>query len=162
MTFGDLTVEQAKRVARSSPPGEIPELLQQAIRAERFDLLRLLLEGHDADPNSPTPYGLTALHVAVEFYQADMVEYLCAHGASPNAQNPDGWTPLHVAVDIEADSAHQEDREPSVGLIRILLEAGADARLRDKKGLTPRDLAAEWGHDAAAQLLAEYEEREWK
>jgi len=134
-------------------PEAIANLLQRAIMSGRLDLVRLVLEEYGFDPNVPTSDGIAALHVAVECYEPEIIEYLCTHGADPNARKPGGWTPLHLAVDIEADSGHQEERPPAVRLLEILLAAGADRGLPDDEGKTAKDLAIEWGHATAARLL---------
>lgn len=154
--FEELSVEEArKHLDRKQVSEAISELLQRAIISGRLDLIRLVLEERGLDPNIPTSDGSTALHVAVEYYDPEIVKYLCAHGANPNARKSGGWTPLHLAVDIEADSAFQEERPPAVRLIEILLAAGADSSLTDDEGKTPKDLAVEWGHETAAQLLGQ-------
>jgi ankyrin repeat protein len=63
-------------------------------------------------------------------------------GAVPDAQNEEGITPLMNAAWFGCrDSA------------RELLRRNADLLLRDSKGKTARDLAAERGHKDVLELL---------
>lgn len=152
--FGKLSIEEARVYLNGNhAPVVTAELLQRAIMCGRRDLVRLILENRQFDPSTPTSDGFTALHIAVEYYELEIIRDLCAHGADPNARKPGGWTPLHLAVDVEADSAHQEERPPAVELIKALLAAGANSSLTDDNGKTPKDLANEWEHTIAARLL---------
>lgn len=65
-----------------------------------------------------------------------------SHGAALNAQSKDGWTPLHRAA--------SNGKTAAVG---SLLELGADASLRNKKGKIALELAVEKGFHDIAQLL---------
>ena len=80
-------------------------------------------------------HGLPILHFAVVSGQVAMVRSLIAAGA---AVNPPGasLSPLHSAVAVG-----------STELVHVLLEAGADAEVRDAFGATPPDWARELDGD---------------
>jgi hypothetical protein len=77
-----------------------------------------------------TPAGETALHAAVGFRQAELVELLLSAGADLNAPDAAGRTPLHVAAMTDAK------------FVRRMLEAGANVKVADENGETPLHVAA--------------------
>ena len=62
--------------------------------------------------------------------QRAMIEYLIGAGADPNAAASGGVTPLHRAVRNRCSTA-----------VEILLQYGADPRLKNHRGSTPSDLS---------------------
>lgn len=60
-----------------------------------------------------------------------------------NSQDNMGNTPLHLAVMAKADD----------GIIRIILDQGADRRARNASGKTPGDIALEMGNTALAAMV---------
>ena len=125
----------------------------------------LLLE-HRADPGACTS-GVrknTALHLAAACNCADVAWALLAGGAPRDVRNADGLTPLHVAVrnkhsrtvEVLLQGGANVNFATALGntalhivcgiefgevldrmLARLLLEYGADARLRNNEGKTP-------------------------
>ena len=73
---------------------------------------------------------------------ADRACQLLDAGADPDRTTSAGATALHFAAMF---------RQPDVA--DALLAAGADATLRDVRGMTAADLAADGGHDALAERL---------
>ena len=67
---------------------------------------------------------------------------LLKHGAAPNVQSMLGSTALHCAAGYGA-----------VPIVQALLDAGADASIRDQDGKTPADLARSYGQGACLELL---------
>jgi ankyrin repeat protein len=102
----------------------------------------LLLEGGFVDLWSPD--GFTALHLASFFGHEDVAAELLARGAdvSAVARNPLRVQPLHSA----AAGNH-------TGVVRVLLEHGADANARQEGGFTPIHAAAQNGNDELAGSL---------
>jgi ankyrin repeat protein len=81
-----------------------------------------------------TSEGETALHIACWQKRVVLAERLLALGAAVDARGFAGRTPLHNAV-------HEGD-QASLPLVKVLLERGADPRLRDDAGFTPGEWAA--------------------
>lgn len=59
-----------------------------------------------------------------------------------NLQSPSGWTALHAAA-----------RNGQWKVLCILIDKGADVRITGSKGLTPFDLARQYGHKKCEQSL---------
>ena len=91
-------------------------------------LVQVLLS-HHADPNVKGPGGTTALIWAVPDIQK--VRTLLDHGAAVNAKTETERTALLVAASYPRTS----------GLLRLLLERGADLRAQDRGGATALSLA---------------------
>ena len=89
-----------------------------------------------ADLNARTEGGETPLHRAAANGAPEMIAALVAHGADVTARDVDGNTALHLAAQCEYCERAGE-------AIVTLLEAGADAGLRNAQGLTPWDVARE-------------------
>lgn len=82
------------------------------------------------DVNVATCDGLTGLHEAAIFGDAQMVEYLLDHGADINCCDNEGWTPLHAASSLG-----------QVKIVEILLERGADVTIVNCENYLAHDLA---------------------
>lgn len=144
--------------------------VHEAVRKNNIPILTQILDG-GGKVNSTTPDGKTPLHIAVQSNQVDMIQFLLSRGADPKAKtaqnvsclhfaaaegdrllidkfislgnhvneaNANGKTPLHVA----AEKNHLD-------AIKALLNAGADAKLKDSWGR----VAAECGKTTAYKLL---------
>lgn len=121
-------------------------------RAECNDCAKLLLQ-YGADVTLVSHHGETALHCAASFNQPFLVSLLLRHKSDINAQllphciDKDGthcglYTPLHFAA-----------RRGLCDIINILLNHGADKKLKTKKDKTALDLAREYKHQKAIKLL---------
>jgi cytohesin len=72
-------------------------------------------------------------------------EMLAREPSLAKTRELDGDTPLHHAVECAAGAE----------IVRLLLDAGADADASNKKGQTPLDAAAHWGRYGEAKVLLE-------
>ncbi len=103
-------------------------------------ILKFLVDECKGDPKIINLHGWNLLHVAGDFNQVKVIEYLLSKQVSPNQMDVPGWaTPLH-------DSLHCDSKEA----VKILLENGADPKIKvhyqgerlnalelaEKKGLT--------------------------
>ena len=112
-------------------PADDARLLDAARRGDVTAVRSALSDG--ANPNAAEGDGLTALHIAAEQGNAQIVRILIDARANVEAKTKLGeYTPLHLA----AEGAH-------ASVVRVLLEAGADEMaITTNTGVTPLHLAA--------------------
>ena len=160
---GDL---QALKVALGRPedipngpmPMEIGPCLEYAVYHSPLAFIRTLLE-MGADPNPEDHEGFPPLIAALSCTQprpgapgrpdvAEILDLLISFGADPNQRGINDYTPLHMAVS-----------ERDLRAVEILLQGGADPRLRTRIDdcETPREMAEKASLHAIAALLAAHE-----
>lgn len=94
----------------------------------------------------------TPAHYAVENEDAEALARLLADGSDPN-EVFGNTTLLTHAIDVEGDGSLQSGRPLTVHTTAVLLAFGADPELADPDGDTPLDIANQYGHGLAVQLL---------
>jgi uncharacterized protein len=115
--------------------------------AEGLDEILAMTLDHGADVRSTNRFGGTALIPASEHAHVETVRTLIAAGVPLDHVNHLGWTALHEAIVLgNGDADH-------VTVVRLLLDAGADATIPDGSGTLPRQLAADAGHTAIVAEL---------
>src|SRR3954468_12691297 len=108
-------------------------------RADQRRRLRKALKA-GADVHATDKNGVTALHHAVRFRSPAAVATLIEHGANVNQDcRRNGSTPLHRAVTQTGAPGTVGKDEEAREIVRLLLAAGADAKIRNKSGKTPVD-----------------------
>ena len=158
---------------REEPRGERTSLHVAAFLG-REELARVQLRWGSVEVNARDKEGCTPLHLAARKGHRDVVELLVAEGADVNARNEEQRTPLycaiqHHAVDVvrllvgKTDLAtgdllgrtplHYAAAAGDTGIVRLLLEAGAETKAKDSRGLTPLHLALASDHEEVAALL---------
>lgn len=110
----------------AAPNGQSP--LLTALRSNRRDLLAVLAE-FGVDLTKRYEQGQTLLHLAVNMNATNSVMWL-AENTDLNGQDEQGYTPLARAVE-----------QNKTGLVRILINAGADVNLSLQSGFSPLLLA---------------------
>ncbi len=162
---GDLTALRAAldhpdSVPNGPMPMAIGPCLEYAIYHSPLPFIRTLLE-IGADPNPADHAGFPPLIAALSCSRpqpgspgrpdvAEIVKLLLAFGADPAQRGLNDYTALHMAV-----------CEENLPAVELLLEAGADARLRTRIDdcETPREIAETAGLGEIAALLAAHEAR---
>jgi ankyrin repeat protein len=95
-------------------------------------------------------FGGISIIPASEKGHASTVRLLIELGSPVNHINNLGWTALHEAIILSDGGPTQQQ------IVRLLLDGGADPRLPDGEGTTPRDLALRHGYTAIVSILDEY------
>ncbi|WP_106744690.1 ankyrin repeat domain-containing protein [Yoonia maritima] len=125
------------------------------------DILELLLDA-GADPNIRDTEGNPALLSAILSAQYESAMRLIERGASVNVKGPK-WAPIHAAAEhgrvdlckalldarasidqlafMKRTALMQASKRKYADVVKLLLERGADTRLRDEKNDTPHQLS---------------------
>jgi uncharacterized protein len=153
-------VEDPECVPNGPMPLAIGPCLEYAIYHSPLSFIRNLLE-IGADPNPADHAGFPPLIAALSCSRSqpgsparsdtlDIIKLLLTFDADPNQRGINDYTPLHMAV-----------CERHLAAIEVLLEAGADPRLRTRIDdyETPREMAESAGLTEIAELLAAHELR---
>ena len=153
-------VEDPGSIPNGLMPMTIGTCLVYAIYHSPVSFIRALLE-EGANPNPASLDGFPPLIAALSCHQRppggaarpdvlEMVALLLAFGADPNQRGINDYTPLHMAVGVNHPAA-----------VRLLLDAGADPRLRTRIDdcETPRNVADKAGLIELSLTLAKAEER---
>jgi ankyrin repeat protein len=124
-------------------------VLYLAVTRGREDLVQKLLE-KGADPNIADSNSGVALAEACigSPMNQNIIKMLLDKGAKVNQQEKNGATPLiYLAANKQASA---EDRR---AVAQILLDAGADKKIKDKEGRTALDWANKQGNKDLVDLL---------
>lgn len=113
-------------------------LMLAAFKGEK-EIVRKLV-ARDADVNKT---GWTPLHYAATGGHLEIIQLLLDENAYIDAESPNKSTPLMMAA-----------KYGSVAAVKLLLEAGADPRLRNELGLSAIDFAQQANRRDAAELIA--------
>ena len=98
--------------------------LQYAVQSEVADLVDLLIKA-GAKVNTKDEEGRTPLHLATESQNGDIVLVLLKNSADVNEHDNLGLTPLHIASEV--------------GIMKLLIDNGANVNARSVHGATPSD-----------------------
>jgi len=134
---------------------------------DRLDIVRVLIEFH-ADVNATNNYGCTPLHVACEKSKnRSLPDFLHAQGARPLILTNDGRSILHVAASrgnlsgisfalqfCDVNLRNKDGQTPlhmgvmgfaSKAALQLLLDSGADPKIKDKWNRSAKDYAVRMG-----------------
>lgn len=144
-----------------------------ALREKAMKVFAVMLKARGTDINVKVNNGDTALMIAAYTANKAAVEALLAKGA---AVNKSGWTPLHYAAAagdtdivkmllnksaaLDASSPNKTTpvmmaaRGGHIYAVKMLLDAGADATLKNDVGMTAMDFARQNGNTDIMEGLA--------
>ncbi|HEX9895919.1 MAG TPA: ankyrin repeat domain-containing protein [Gemmatimonadales bacterium] len=150
-------VDDRANVPNGPMPLAIGPCLEYAIYHSPLRFIRALLE-LGAEPNPAQHIGFPPLIAALSCSRSqpgsparpdvpEIIALLLEFGADPNQRGINDYTPLHMAV-----------AERNQDALRLLLEAGADPRLKTRIDdcETPGEMAREAGLTEMADLIAGY------
>ncbi|KAK6822560.1 ankyrin [Apiospora arundinis] len=103
-------------------------------QSEQWDMVKFLKQ-RGASVHAPNNQGETPLLFAAKWADETTVKFLIDHGADVNAQSTALLTPLLVASNFQMPGAAQ-DAAKRWGVIKCLIEKGADATAKDYFGTT--------------------------
>jgi ankyrin repeat protein len=142
--------------ARCDQAGAREALAKEGIAFTQEAFLQKVAEGSAAhvtlfleagiDPSVPNPVNRTALWIAVERKQSEVVKALLAGGVAPNEKNA---PPMESGKTIVFEAVDSGD----AALVRALVEAGADARMANEYGVPPLAEAARTGNLEMCEIL---------
>jgi ankyrin repeat protein len=135
--------DAAKKLLQTLDQGHNTPLhtaLRAKSSAEQFDLVRDLVRIKSSLVHEKNSSGITPLHIAVRWNNAELVNLLLDLGADPNAPDDKHATPLHESVASHAEHA-----------IRALVDRRADVTCLDHKSRGLIHWLAFSAHDAAYQ-----------
>jgi uncharacterized protein len=116
--------------------------------ANDVEMLRYALALGASARQVTSPYDGTALIAAAHLGHAEVVRVLIAAGAPLDHVNNLNWTAVIEAVILgNGGAAHQ-------ATLKALLDAGADATIPDRNGLTPLEHAKNRGYREMIEMLA--------
>jgi uncharacterized protein len=125
------------KVEWRSPKDESPLMI--ASLKGQTDMVRKLI-ARDADVNKP---GWTPLHYAATGGHVEVLQILLDEHAFIDPESPNKSTPLMMAA-----------KYGSVAAVKLLLESGADPRVRNELGLSAIDFAQQANRRDAAEAIA--------
>jgi ankyrin repeat protein len=114
-------------------------LMLAALRGH-FDIVKILVEKHDAEVNKK---GWAPLHYAAAGGHLEIARYLLDHAAYVDAESPNLTTPLMMAA-----------RSGNIHLVKLLLDEGAVVTLKNQRNMTAVDFARQADHTEIADGLA--------
>lgn len=122
-----------------------PEAFLQKVAEGDAARVTLFLEA-GIDPSVANSARRTALWIAVERKQSEVLKALLAGGVTPNEKNA---PPMEYGKTIVFEAVDSGD----AALVRTLVEAGADAKLANEYGVPPLAEAARTGNLAICEIL---------
>jgi len=126
--------------------GEANSAFLLASATNQLEVVRQSLS-HGANVRSTDRYDGTALIAACQHGNVEVVKLLLKAGVPVDHVNQLGWTALLEAIILGDGSPRYEE------VVQLLLDAGADANLADREGVTPSRHARERGYKTMVRTL---------
>lgn len=179
--FKAVKLDNAAKVKELLQRGLDPNLIEEerhdtglllALREGAMKVFRLLMNAPNIDLEAKARNGDTALMIAAYKNNKEAVQALLAKGVQVNRP---GWTALHYAAAAGAEdivrmllekSAYIDAESPNkttpimmaaweghIWTVKLLLDEGADATLKNERGMTAIDFAKAGGHSDIVEGL---------
>ena len=120
-----------------------------AVATRNLDVVKLLI-AQGAKVNHVTNTDLTPLPLALLYCNNEILKFLIENGAEVNAVHM-----THKRTPLHASAYHFSCITKRCEITRILLENGANPKLRDVDGFTPFDIALEEGNNQFVKMALE-------
>ena len=154
--------------------------LIKAVKAEQAEAVQFVLDLEIADIDYRNEDGNTAIMLACELGDINILHSLVSAGANVDLQNNDGWTPLmkasqnnhitiiHVMLDEADADPHLQNQIGSNALmiaafagcleaVELFITKGVDCTHQREDGVTAFMLACQKGHIEIAELLLNHQ-----
>ncbi|HAH44193.1 hypothetical protein [Gimesia sp.] len=116
------------------------------------ELQQFIAEGGDLQQVHSVS-GWSLLHSACEHQNKSLICALAeADGRLLNTRAACGYPPIFQALDIDIDGAIQTGHQMTFETTRLMLELGADSKMRDQEQRTLRELAQVYGDLVVAEF----------
>ena len=144
-----LDIDALSRAITGSQRTLIPKMaLHIAAQVGAFSLTSMLIEEDDRDINLKDECGKTALHFAVQKGPCELIQvFLNAH-ADLEIIDDGGNTALLLAAGCTSERGSE--------IVKCLLDAGANANVRDQRYRTSLHLAARFGTPETVEILLDH------
>ena len=139
LRVASLLIDSPRLVPETRNAADESPLMMAALKGHA-ELARRLI-ARDADVNKP---GWTPLHYAATGGSLPMLQLLLDDDAFIDAQAPNGNPPLMMAAYYSTPEA-----------VKLLIEAGADVKMRNQSGKTALDFAQMANHRNSVDLITE-------
>ena len=145
-----LDIDALSRAVTESQPMLVPRMaLHIAAQVGAVSLTSMLIEEDDLDINLQDEWGTTALQLAVQKGSCKLIQvFLNAH-ADLDITDDGGNTALLLAAGCKSERGSD--------IVKCLLNAGANAHVRDKSCRTSLHLAARFGTPETVEILLEHD-----
>lgn len=150
-------------------------LIEAAVH-ENIDVMKLLVENHNASVDFLDNFNQTALMWAVVCEHENCIRYLLSKGANPNLKNSDGYYPIHLVLeesdnvtslkhlhkhgadlnllDADGDScAHYCAKYNSLESLAYIIDAEASLDIKNYSGESARSIAVRLQHDEIVEMI---------
>ncbi|XP_058454154.1 uncharacterized protein LOC131432097 [Malaya genurostris] len=179
----DMLIQRGFPIMAQDNDGRIP--LHIAVEKNAKKVIEILLKHEQATEMLRTSnrWGQTALHLAAESDNCELVNLLIERGASVMAKDTNGKIPLHIAIENEAKKVieillkHKQATKMlrtsdffgqtalnlaifygNYEIVNILIEHGASVMAKDKYGRIPLHIAIEKKAKKVVEILLKHEQ----
>ncbi|KAJ5094789.1 hypothetical protein N7456_010650 [Penicillium angulare] len=136
--------DESTAIKKKSVVTREPSPLYYAARFGFAETLKYLIEDKRHAVDKTGPYGKTALLVACERGDDNLVKLLLECGANPATPDDENRSPIWCA----AQNGHSK-------VVRLLIDYGSNITARNSRGWTPLNIASDRGHFDTVTILLE-------